>query len=385
MKKLAIVITHPVQYYAPIFELLHRRGVVAVKVFYTIGTKNEQYFDPGFGKTVAWDIPLLEGYPSVFLENVAERPGSHHFNGIINPGLISEVNQFAPDAILFFGWAYQSHLKAIRHFKGKKTVYFRGDSTLLDKPQSFRRLLKPLFLRWIYKHIDHAFYVGTNNKRYFEVYGLKGKQLSFAPHAIDNDRFALDRNSEAKQLREALGIRDEEMLILFAGKFIRKKSPQLLLDAFLGLIRPAVHLLFVGDGELEQELKAKSQHHRRVHFMEFQNQSQMPVIYQSCDLFCLPSEGPGETWGLAVNEAMASGKAILVSDKVGCATDLVKEKSGAIFNAGSIAGLKEKIEVLTHSKAGLRELGNGSRVLIEDWNFTRIAETIEQQLINDVI
>ena len=68
--------------------------------------------------------------------------------------------------------------------------------------------------------------------------------------------------------------------------------------------------------------------------MDFQNQSEMPKVYHSCDVLVLPSQGPGETWGLAVNEAMASGKAVLVSDKCGCYPDLVQDNiNGFVFKS----------------------------------------------------
>ena len=107
----------------------------------------------------------------------------------------------------------------------------------------------------------------------------------------------------------------------------------------------------------------------------------MPSVYQACDLFCLPSDGPGETWGLAVNEAMAGGKAVLVSDKVGCAIDLVNESyNGSIFKSGNIDNLINTLDKLTRSKQTLGEYGKNSKVLIHDWNFLRIAEAIENKL-----
>jgi glycosyltransferase involved in cell wall biosynthesis len=380
--RLAIITTHPIQYYAPIFKLLNERKRIDIKVFYTLGQENGDRYDPGFGKVINWDIPLLDGYSYEWGQNTSSQPGSHHYKGIKTPTLIQQVQAWQPDAVLVFGWAYQSHLKAIRYFKGKMPVYFRGDSTLLDESKGLKKLLKSIFLYWVYKHIDHAFYVGTNNKAYFKKYGLKDSQLSFAPHAIDNQRFAIDRKDDALALRQKLGVNNSDILILFAGKFTDKKSPVLLADAFLNLKKPNVHLLFAGNGELEQQLKAKGQSAGNIHFMDFQNQLYMPVIYQACDLFCLPSKGPGETWGLAVNEAMACGKAILVSDKVGCAVDLVKEKyNGAIFKSGIITELTACLEQLTTSRPQLQDMGSHSAEVIKDWNFVKIAEAVETKLM----
>src|ERR1700712_2672986 len=106
MKKLAIVTTHPIQYYAPIFKLLNARGHISIKVFYTLGQPNTH--DQGFGKKIEWDIPLLDSYDYEWVQNVSTQPGSHHYKGIINPSLIQQIQAYQPDAVLFFGWAYQS-------------------------------------------------------------------------------------------------------------------------------------------------------------------------------------------------------------------------------------------------------------------------------------
>lgn len=376
MKKLAIIATHPIQYYAPVFKLLAEK--VVLKVFYTAGDQVLNKFDHGFKKNITWDIPLTEGYDHEFLTNTAPDPGSHHYKGIINPEARTVLQHFKPDAILVYGWAYQSHLKIIRHFKGKVSVYFRGDSTLIDQQSGIKSLLRKLFLKWVYQHIDTAFYVGSANKAYFKKYGLKEKQLVFAPHAIDNSRFAGHRKEEADQLRKELNMDENDILILFAGKLEPKKDPGLLLAAFAELNAPQLHLLFVGNGVLEETLKleVKNKQLTNIHFRGFQNQTQMPVVYQACDLFCLPSKGPGETWGLAVNEAMAAGKSVLVSDKVGCAVDLVTQDTGAIFKSGDLTELTQKLIALTKDKVILKNNGENAFNLIQYWSFEQQVKAI---------
>src|SRR4051794_19160054 len=118
-KRLAIITTHPIQYYAPIFKLLQQRKNIEITVFYTWGESAANKYDPDFNKIVEWDIPLLEGYPYQWVKNTSADAGSHHFKGIVNPDLIEKVSKWQPDAVLIFGWAYHSHLKALRYFKGK--------------------------------------------------------------------------------------------------------------------------------------------------------------------------------------------------------------------------------------------------------------------------
>lgn len=383
MKRLAIITTHPIQYYAPVFQLLHQRQVLSIKVFYTVGSFTLKQHDHGFGKAIEWDLPLLNEYPYEWVKNTATDPGSHHREGIVNPGIIGQINNWQPDAVLVFGWAYVSHLQVMRYFKNKAPVFFRGDSTLLDKQSALRSALKTVYLKWMYRHINHAFYTGTNNKAYFKKYGLKNHQLTFAPHAIDNTRFAANRTEEALQLKKELGISPDDVLILFAGKLEEKKSPALLLKAFLTLKKASAHLLFVGNGLLEQQLRATSAGYNNIHFMDFQNQLNMPVVYQACDIFCLPSKGPAETWGLAVNEAMACGKAILVSDKVGCAVDLVVSGiNGEIFIAGSATDLNNKLTTLVNKgKNGLAVIGHASKTIITKWSFEQQVNAIENTVL----
>jgi len=235
----------------------------------------------------------------------------------------------------------------------------------------------------VYSHVDYAFYVGANNKAYFQKYGLKNDQLLFAPHAIDNDRFAADRSQEVADIRSGLGIEPNDTVILFAGKLEEKKSPQMLLEAFLSMNIPGVHLLFVGNGPLENSLKANAAKSDQVHFLAFRNQSVMPAIYQACNIFCLPSKGPNETWGLAVNEAMAAGRPVLVSDKCGCAIDLVDSgTNGEMFEAGSRISLIQKLSLLLENKTGLNTLGNNAKTKVASWSFEIQAETILKALKN---
>ncbi|WP_240183067.1 glycosyltransferase family 4 protein [Pedobacter jeongneungensis] len=240
-----------------------------------------------------------------------------------------------------------------------------------------------MFLKWVYSYIDKAFYVGTANKNYYNQFGLKEKQVIFSPHAIDNSRFGKIDPQETTEIREKLAINQNNILILFAGKLEPKKAPLLLLQAFKQLANPNLHLLFVGNGELEKELKTTAGNLSNIHFMDFQNQSKMPAIYQACDLFCLPSKGPNETWGLAVNEAMAAGKAVLISTKVGCAVDLIKPGiNGEIFKSNDLNDLMQKLGELTESKEKLAEMGMQSQQIIQNWSFEKQVKAIVNTFYN---
>jgi glycosyltransferase involved in cell wall biosynthesis len=383
LKKLAIISTHPIQYNAPVFKLLAERKNIQIKVFYTWEKSRDGVFDVKFGQYIKWDIPLLEGYEYQFVKNISPNQGSHHFKGMINPELNKEIENWGANAVLIFGWSFHSHLKAMKYFKGRIPVYFRGDSTLIDSKPGYKAFLRKLWLTYIYRYIDYAFYVGTNNKNYYLKHGLKEKQLIFAPHAIDNARFA-DADGEmerkAKLWKNELGIKESDLVFLYAGKFESKKDPLLLLKAANELKHKNLQFIFVGDGDLKNELIQLASDNLKIHFLPFQNQSQMPVLYRLADVFVLPSKGPNETWGLAVNEAMASGKAILVSDKVGCAPDLVKDnKNGYIFKAQDLNDLTAKI--LKFNPENCIDFGLSSLKIINDFSIENLVDVIEKQTV----
>ncbi|MCF6241931.1 MAG: glycosyltransferase family 4 protein [Bacteroidales bacterium] len=373
MNKLAIIITHPIQYYSPLFKLLAERKKIQIKVFYTWEQAEDKIYDHKFGKEIKWDIPLLEVYDYTFVKNISKNPNSGSFKGVVNPTLNSEIENWQADAILVFGWNHHSHFKAMRYFKGKIPVFFRGDSTLLDEKAGLKTILRRLWLKFVYRFIDYAFYVGTNNKNYYLKHGLKQKQLIFAPHAIDNERFydsADKKYTEKAQIwRKKLGFSSSDTVLAFIGKFENKKNPLLIIKA--ARFFPQYRFLFVGNGHLEQEMKKQAG--ENVKFLPFQNQSIMPVVYRISDIFVLPSVS--ETWGLAVNEAMACSRAVLVSDKVGCAIDLVKDnKNGYIFESNNLDDLKEKIKLSVNK---YDKFGIESEELIKDWSFMEIIKRIE--------
>ncbi len=383
MKKLAIVTTHPIQYNAPFFALLASSGKLDVNVFYTWEQSQAgKLYDPNFKREISWDIPLLNGYNYQFSKNSSSNPGSSHFSGIDNPNLIQEISEFKPDGLLVFGWSFKSHLKLLRHFSGKVPILFRGDSTLLDEPKNFsvKKLIRRMLLSWVYKHIDAALYTGEANREYFIKHGIAKDHLFYAPHAIDNSRFrnASLAEEKAEKWRLELGIGPDEKVVLFAGKLEPKKNPLGLMRAFKELNISKTHLIIVGTGVLEASLKELAAGDRRIHFLGFQNQQSMPVVYRLADIFVLPSVGPGETWGLALNEAMACNRTVIASDLCGATEDLVNKPGiGWQFEGRNPASLKAILQkALSLERKDLLELGGNAGKLIDKFSFDAIANAV---------
>jgi glycosyltransferase involved in cell wall biosynthesis len=372
--RLAVVVSHPIQYYAPWFRHIAASAPVELKVFHLSDHGVARRTDAQFGAAFAWDTDLLSGYAHEFVPNRAKKPDVNRFAGLRNPGLRPALRAFAPHAILLFGYAFRPHLDLL--LRPPAPILFRGDSHLLGRSPPGRGLRATLrhwslvighsaALRLIFSRAAAFLPVGSANAAYFRHHGVPPEKLFPAPHAVDAEHFAATpaRLAAAAAQRAALGIPADAPVVLFAGKFIPKKRPDLLLAAFLRAAVPGAHLVLAGDGELAPALRAAAGGRADVHFLPFANQSAMPARYLLGDVFALPSEGRHETWGLAVNEAMHLGRPALVSDHVGCHPDLILPHStGWTFPAGDEAALAALLrDLLARSRCEVAAAGEAAR------------------------
>jgi glycosyltransferase involved in cell wall biosynthesis len=387
--RLGILSSHPIQYNAPWFRALAK--LVELEVFYAHQPDPAQQ-GAGFGKSFTWDVDLLSGYRHRFLTNISARPGLNHFSGCDTPEIadiisgnlkceskspISETFISAKrfDAFIVMGWYLKTYMQAARACRRSGIpVLVRGDSQL-HSPRSWpRRLVMEIRQRWLLRKFDGFLSVGQRHKDYLCHFGVPQQKIFSTPHFVDNEWFAaraVEVRSQKSEIRKKWGISEEAFCALFCGKFIAKKRPMDLVAAARILTaenakndrkRP-VHLLFVGSGKLNVQLHARchvifdaespnSQPSTLNHqlpaasFAGFLNQSELPAAYAAADVLVLPSDG-GETWGLVVNEAMASGLPAIVSGAVGCAPDLIDEgKTGFTFPTGNAGALAERLEQL---------------------------------------
>ena len=392
-KRLAVVSSHPIQYYAPWFRYLDGQTDIRLKVFYLWNFGITKQIDSGFNQIVKWDIPLLEGYSYEFVKNTSLKPGTSHFWGLQNPTLMQQVKAFSPTAILLMNYNYASLYRLIWQWsKQSAPLLFRGDSHRLFCSTGLRETLRRQWISIIYRQFSGLLYVGKANAQYFSYHGVNHSKMFFSPHSIDNQRFfskvGLAKSQSAKW-KAKLGIPNNHRVVLFAGKFSQKKRPIDLLNAFIKAKLSKVSLLFVGAGPLSAELKAAAAPYSNIHFAPFQNQSQMPRTYAAGDVFVLPSYGSGETWGLAVNEAMCLGLPIIASNHVGCAADLVQSdakaeqqgrRNGIVFRAGDVRALTSALQTAFADPQRLLTWGANSKAIIRSYSYVQTTAGLQQAL-----
>lgn len=374
--RLAILLSHPVQYYSPWFRWLKANTNLEFKVFYLWDFGVKETLDPQFGASFKWDLDLLSGYDHEFVPNVARRPGTLHFRGLDNPTLTARLARWRPSAVLLFGYNWLSHQRTIWWARRRDVpLLFRGDSHLLGRGQPAR--LNRILLKLLYRQFSAVTCVGAANRDYFLSLGVPASRLFFAPHSVDASRFSPDdwtSREGARRLRAELGLTGKRVL-LFAGKYNEAKQPLELLRAFHAVATEANALVFVGDGPLKSDLEtlARSRPDRSVHFLPFANQSEMPSRYLLADIFVLPSRGHYETWGLAVNEAMHLGVPCLVSDLVGCQRDLITPgETGWVFPAENSSALATTLsQALRASPEELNRMGSAARSRVSRYTYAQ--------------
>jgi len=352
--RIGYLVSHPIQYYAPLFRELARH--CDLTVFYAHRQTAAGQADAGFGVAFDWDVDLLSGYESRFLDNVARQPSTDRYFGCDTPGIAAEIERGRFDAFVVPGWALRTYWQAVQACRRLGVpVLVRGDSQLGSQRRRAVRLAKSVLFPWLLRRFDGFLYVGQRNRAYLEHYGVPADRLFFSPHCVDNDAFAR-ASAEARAAAPPRRPGDRRRL-LFVGKLIGRKHPADLVRAAALVSGFPVEVAFAGAGELEGRLRQIAvEAGVDATFLGFRNQSELPAAYAAADLLVLPSDGL-ETWGLVVNEGMACGVPAVVSDAVGCGPDLVDPgRTGAIFPLADVPGLAAAItSVLELDPAEVRQ------------------------------
>jgi glycosyltransferase involved in cell wall biosynthesis len=341
----------------------------------------EKEVDPEFGVEVAWDVPLLEGYPWVHVPNRSPRPRIDRFFGLINPGLWKLVRQGGFDCLIVYGYAYLSFWLAILAAKSTHIpLILVTDATRLVRQdgRKWKIFLKRLLLPRIYRLADIVCAASSAAIEFLRSLGIPEDRIVLCHNTVDNDYFA---QATAKvnriEVRQRWNIPDDAVVILFCGKLVPWKRPQDVLRAFAAInqqpqvVSNPVYLIYAGEGILRQSLEVEAKSlgvTDRVRFLGFVNQSRLPEVYVASDLLVLPSEY--EAWGLVVNEAMVCGLPVIVSDRVGAGRDLVRSgETGEIYPVGDVAALSDLLRRLLADPMQLKRMGEAARRRMETWSY----------------
>lgn len=393
---LAIFMSHPIQYQVPLLCKIAESQQLKMKTYFYWDFGVKETYDVEFKRKIKWDIPILQGYNFEFLNNISLKPGATFF-GEINPSALTKSLFGKYDAVMIFGWAlFSNWLVLIGAKLSGKTVLLQAETPYCQeiKRSGLKQSIRKFVLKFYFSLADRILYIGEENRKFYKIYGVPDQKLFYAPYSINNDRYfkedeklSLEADIKSK-LKLKYGLKNNGPIILFVGKIFDKKKPWDLLKAYEQIIKNITNtfdqpnLVFVGDGEQKNDLEkyCKDQNLDHVHFMGFRNQLELPEFYKMSDIFVLPS-GFGETWGLVVNEAMCFGLSIVVSDVVGCSTDLVKNDiNGYVFEYNNVQKLSEALQKLINHPERLKQFGLESKKIIYNYNYDKDVAAITESL-----
>ena len=360
--RLAIVVSHPIQYYAPYYRALAADGRLQLKAFFCSRIGVDDLLDPDMGIKLSWRTDLMSGYGHEFLPK-AGRITTTRFREVDNPSIARYLAGFRPDVVLLHGYAQMTLLRALfwcrRH--GVPTMMisdrsFAGSSTILRKIA--RRLVLPTILR----KFTAFLVIGDAVHEFCTSFGARDEQIFRVPNMLDQGFWKLrDHKAEVRiQVRAELEI-GKDFLVLFVGKLVARKRPQDLLAALASLRnrgptnRP-IRVFFAGDGEMRSELEKRAiAANLPAHFLGFVNIDELPKYYAIADVLAHPAEF--ESYGIITLEAALFGLPLVLSDRVGA------------IGPTSIARPGEN--TLVHPCADVEALAEALAQLAEDQSLTK--------------
>jgi 1,2-diacylglycerol 3-alpha-glucosyltransferase len=324
-------------YRIPLFNLLARDPDVSLHVIFLSET------DPGLRQWQVYKSEIRFSYQIL----PAWRKRLGRYNMLLNFGLSSALKASSPDIILCGGYNYLASWRALFWARSRNIPFLLWcESNVQDLRR--RHALVEILKDEFFQKSTGFLVPGKSAHEYVRVHRINDDRIFTAPNAVDNELFATASKTarqNARALRAQLGL--PQRYILFVGRLVPEKGVFELLSAYAKLderTREQVGLVYAGDGAARRELEVRSASISpgMVRFAGFVQRDPLARYYALADMLVLPTYN--DPWGLVVNEAMACGLPVIVSQVAGCAADLVKENwNGMLINPKDVLSLAAAI------------------------------------------
>ncbi len=329
--------------------------------------------DPEFGRSVKWDIPLLDGYAWTHVPNRGS--GSESFWGLYNPGLWKLIREGHYDAALCYtGYPRATFWISYVAAKLSHTAFLFGTDTITLSPldgREWKRSVKRLLWPLLFRLADQVIVPSSGTRDLMLSLGIPEERITLTPYVVDNDWWvAQSTRVDRESIRASWGVSRSDTVFLFCAKLQPWKRPHDLLEAFRKADLSNAFLVFAGEGPLRTSLEKEAARlgiSDRVRFLGFVNQTQLPAVYTASDLLVLPSVY--DAFGVVVNEAMLCGCPVIASDRVGAARDLVMHgRTGFVYPCADVDALARVMRQSVSGELSLSELSRAAGARMESWS-----------------
>jgi len=388
-RRLAVVVSHAIPYYAPYHRALTAHGDIDLRVFLCSRIGLDATRDPGMGIDIAWRTDLLAGYAHEFLPG-ADRVLQTGFHEVENPGMGRALAAFEPDAVLIHGYTNRTMLRAIAWCLSRRApAMMISDSSLHSATPPAIQAVKKMLLPLLFRRFSAMLAIGDANQRYYETFGVPRTRIFRVPNVVDEGFWAhrAKREVERARVRARLGLSPQDLAVLYVGKLIPRKRPGDLIEALARLRdgatqRRPIKVLFAGDGELRQSLQQRiSTLGVPAHLLGFVNIDELPGYYCAADVLAHPAEH--ETFGVIVIEAAILGLPLLLSDRVGAIgpTSIARPGENAlVYRCGDTAALADALTRVAADAELTARLGAASLRIADELDWRKAVHGTVQAL-----
>jgi glycosyltransferase involved in cell wall biosynthesis len=382
------VCEHPVQYNTTLWQMQARHPKLDILVAYRSLQGAVPAVNPGFGVEVAWDVPLLDGYPWTLVSSTKKGQNGSGRLGLFSKELWRLVKRGGFDAVSLGGYYFPEAWVAIVAAKRNGIpIILSTDAHSLESSRAKSKValaIKKLIVGRIFRAAAAVITSSSKAEIFLQALGVSRERIFLGRSVVDNTWW-MDRAAQTDRiaLRREWNLPAEAAVALYCAKLQPWKRPGDLLEAFSRATVSCSYLVFAGDGPLRPILEQRSKDlgvADRVRFLGFVNQTGLPGVYAASDLLVLPSDY--EPFGLVVNEAMLCGCPVVVSDRVGARYDLVREgETGSVFPCGDVEALARILRLLLSDRSQLDRMGAAAKERMLTWtpemNVEAFVEAIE--------
>lgn len=347
MPRIAIVVSHPIQHFCPMYAKLATSTDWTLHVLFGYAFGAKPYFDKAFAKTIQWDSLRLDEFSHEFLND--DIPQEISPLQIDSDRLETRLDALQPDVLIVYGYIQPLQRRAMRWAQRReKPVLMISDAHVHATSSSLRRVAKEFILPRVLSKLSGCLTVGDSNDAFYRHYHVDAKKLFRSPFPIDIDLYEqsyINRSQLRAEVRKNHLITDDQLALSTVGKFeVGKRQIDLILalERLTELPKNRLVLMLMGSGALESELRAAAERvtHHRVIFAGFVNPGELPPYYAGSDVYAHVSSL--DRHPLAISEAIYMGCPVIVSDAIGSVgptDDVQNGRNGLTFAVGDVDSL----------------------------------------------
>src|SRR5262245_10159772 len=354
LPSVAVVVSHPIQHFCPMYGSIARSEVCRIKVFFASSAGLNSQWDPNFQRHIRWEGLTLD-FPHTFLNGGKSLPLGESVDA---PDLERALDEYGPDVVTVYGYAQPLQRRARRWAISRgRRVFMTSDADNRRRQGLLKRMAKRIVLPGIYRDVDCFLTVGDANETQYAAYGARPEHMFRAPFPVDRDLlepvFSAKR-THGRRLRSELAISEDALVISVIGKLVPWKRQHDLIEALalLDELPQRLCALIIGTGQEDGNLRCAMSRLRRqqVLLMGFVQPRDLARYYAATDIYVHASSV--EPHSLAVSEAIYMGCPVIISDRCGSygtTDDVQPGRNGFVYQCGDVSALAAAIRRLAES------------------------------------